>query len=327
MRAIIMKEFGGIDVLQLVQMPKPAAGSGDLLVRVHAAALNPVDTKIRKGLHGPKNFPLIPGYDVSGVVCQVGENVDGFTLGDEVYASPSLARQGAHADYVVLDSRTTAHKPASLSHEQAAALPLATLTAWEAMFERVNLQAGETIIISAGAGGVGHIAVQLATARSCHVITTASADKSIALAKQCGAKVVINYKTEDVVGRVMEETGDVGCPVVFDTTGDPAFDQLLDCVAIKGRIVTIVLNQNPRIVSALFQKNASLHCEFMGMPTMMDINPASQGAILKQAAAMVDAGQLTPHVFKTIRLEDVPAAHLEQEQGHVRGKIVVALKD
>ena len=216
MRAIIMKEFGGIDVLQLAQMPQPTAGPGDLLVRVHAAALNPVDTKIRKGLHGPKNFPLIPGYDVSGIVSELGEDVDGFAVGDEVYASPSLARQGAHAEYVVLDSRTAAHKPGTLSHEQAAALPLATLTAWEAMFERANLQDGETIIISAGAGGVGHIAVQLARARECRVITTASADESIALARQCGAQVVINYKTEDVVERVMEETGDAGCPVVFE---------------------------------------------------------------------------------------------------------------
>ncbi|MHC4993507.1 MAG: quinone oxidoreductase family protein [Planctomycetota bacterium] len=322
MRAIIMNEFGGTDVLQLTDMPQPEAGTGDLLVEVHAAALNPVDTKIRKGLHGEKWFPLIPGYDVSGVVTAVGEGVTDFAVGDAVYASPSLARQGSNAEFVAVDARTAAHKPASLSHGEAAALPLVTLTAWEAMFDRADLKDGETIAISAGAGGVGHIAVQLAKARGCRVITTASAPESIELANACGADVVINYKTEDVVARVMAETEDAGCPIVFDTTGDPAFDQLLDCVAVQGRIVTIVLNENPRIVPALFRKNATLHCEFMGMATMMNVNPASQGAILKEAAAMVEAGTLKPHVFKTVGLEDIPAAHGEQE-----GEIVIKVKD
>lgn len=326
MRAISLNEFGGTDVLQIIDAPKPTLGTGDILIEVHAAALNPVDTKIRKGLHGPKNFPLTLGYDVSGVVAAVSANVSGFSIGDEVFASPSLARQGSHAEFVVVDASTAAHKPTTLSHVEAAALPLVTLTAWEALFERAHLQDGETIAISAGAGGVGHVAVQLAKARDCRVITTASQDESIALAKSCGADVVINYQTEDVIARIMQETGDAGCPIVFDTTGDPAFDQLLDCVAIKGRIVTVVLNENPRIVSALFRKNATLHCEFMGMPTMMNVNPASQGAILKQVAAMADTGQLKPHIFRTIKLEDLPLAHAIQEAGHVRGKIVVKMK-
>lgn len=327
MRAMTITAFGEPDVLHEQDMPKPQPGPHDLLIEVHAAGLNPVDTKIRRGMHGEKPLPLIPGYDVSGVVVETGNAVDNFNVGDAVYASPSLARHGAHAEYVAVDSRLVAPKPAKLSHVEAAALPLVTLTAWEALHDRANIHTGETVLIHAGAGGVGHIGVQLAKLHGCRVITTASRPESIELCKHNGADVVINYKEESFVDWVNDHTDSKGLPVIFDTVGDPVFDQSLDCVALNGRLVTIVLNENPRVVSALFRKNATLHMEFMGVPGMFGINREKHGEILRTAAELVDAGKLHPHVSKVIPLEALPDAHRDQEAGHVIGKQVVQIRD
>src|SRR5262249_23642323 len=146
----------------------------------HAAALNPVDFKIRQGAFSKgRKLPFIPGYDVSGVVREMGSEAQGFNIGDAVYASPSLVRDGSNAEFVCVDARTAARKPASLDHAQAAALPLVTLTAWEAFRLRARIQAGETVLIHAGGGGVGHVAVQLAKHHDCRVLTTASRDESL----------------------------------------------------------------------------------------------------------------------------------------------------
>jgi NADPH2:quinone reductase len=328
MRAMTISAFGGPEVLKIAEMPEPSVGPGDVLIEVHAAGLNPVDTKIRRGMHGPKTFPLIPGYDVSGVIRAIGSQVnkDLFKVGDEVYASPSLGRQGAHAELVAVDHRTVALKPRSIDHVQAAALPLVTLTAWESLNERARIHAGETVLVHAGAGGVGHIGVQLAKIAGCTVWTTASRPETIKLCKQLGADLVINHKEEDFAERVKKETGDKGLPVIFDTVGDPVFDKSLDIVAVCGRLVTIVYNENPRIVPALFRKNATLHMEFMGAPTIHNINPQNQGEILRTAAELVDAGKLKVHVHKVVKLEELPAAHAEQQAGGVIGKIVVKMR-
>ena len=328
MRAMTITRFGEPDVLKMAEMPEPAVGENDLLIEVHAAGLNPVDTKIRRGMHGEKALPLIPGYDVSGVVQGMGAKVDRerFKVGDEVYASPSLARHGSHAERVAVDARSAAHKPRTLGHVETAALPLVTLTAWEALYDRARVRSGETVLIHAGAGGVGHVAIQLAKRADCTVWTTASRAESIALCKEVGADVVIDHKKEKWVERVTAETGGKGLAVIFDTVGDPVFDQCLDAIAVNGRLVTIVLNQNPRVVPALFRKNVTLHLEFMGIPTVHGINPGHQGEILAEAATMTDEGKLRPHVHKVIGLEELPAAHAEQQGGKVMGKIVVRVR-
>jgi NADPH2:quinone reductase len=326
MRAITISEFGGPEVLKAVEMAKPAVGPMDLLIEVYATAMNPVDTKVRKGLHGPKNFPLVLGFDVSGVVAAVGEKVRGFKVGDEVFASPSLARNGANAEFVAVDFRTAAMKPRNLDHLHAAALPLVTLTAWEALYERAAIAAGETVLIQAGAGGVGHVALQLAKLRGCRVVTTASRPETIALCQELGADVVIDHKKEDFAAAVMKLTEGKGCPVVFDTVGEPVFDKCLDCVAVNGRLVTIVFNENKRVMPALFRKNATLHMEFMGAPGVHGINLEKHGAILRKAAALAETGKLRPHIGKVIGLDGLAAAHAEQQGGGVIGKIVVKVK-
>ena len=326
MRAMMIREFGPPEVLKIEDAPEPNVLEHDLLVEVHAAALNPVDTKIRRGMHGPKPFPFTLGFDLSGVVRGVGPAVRSFSVGDAIYASPSLARNGSCAELVAVDSRSASLKPAALDHLQAAALPLVTLTAWESLHERAGLHTGETALIHAGAGGVGHIAIQLAKLHGCRVITTASRPQTKELCRQFGADVVVDYATENFVDVVEKETAGRGCPVVFDTVGGEVFDKCLDCVALNGRLVTIVLNENARIIPALFRKNATLHMEFMGVPGLHGIGLEKQGETLRTVAELADAGKLQPHVEKVISLEDVPDAHRELEAGHATGKIVVQLR-
>jgi NADPH:quinone reductase len=325
-RAMYITEFGTPDVLKIGEQPEPQVFENDLLIEVHAAALNPVDTKVRRGMHGPKPFPHTLGRDVSGVVIAAGRNVRNFKVGDEVYASPSLARDGSCAERVAVDHRSASLKPARLDHVQAAALPLVTLTAWESLHERAAIHSGETVLIQAGAGGVGHIAIQLAKLAGCRVITTASRPQTVEVCRKFGADVIVDYRKVSFVEVVMKETAGKGCPVVFDTVGGDVFDKCLDCVAINGRIVTIVLNENARIIPALFRKNATLHMEFMGVPGLHGIGLDKQGETLRTAAELADAGKLTPHVSQVIDLQEVPEAHRALEAGHVIGKIVVKMR-
>lgn len=326
MKALAIEAFGTVNVLKALDLPIPEIGPRDLLVEVHAAALNPVDTKIRRGMHGAKPFPFVLGFDVSGVVREVGPGVTAFKPGDAIYASPSLGRNGACAEWVAVDERAAALKPTRLDHVQSAALPLVTLTAWESLHERAGIHPGETVLIQAGAGGVGHIALQLAKLHGCRVLTTAARPDSIELCRRFGADHVIDYRGENFVAAVMKLTEGRGCPVVFDTVGGPVFDQCLDCVAVNGRLVTIVLNENARIIPALFRKNATLHMEFMGVPGLHGINLEKQGETLRTVAELADAGKLRPHVHKVISLQEVPEAHTELESGQSRGKIVVRVR-
>lgn len=328
MRAMVTTAHGAPDVLQMRDMPEPACGDLDLLVEVHATAINPVDCKIRKAPYSasPLKPPFIQGYDVAGVVRGMGKSVKHFKIGDAVYASPSLARHGANAELVCVDARSAARKPEKATFEEAAALPLVALTAWESLHKRAGIHHGETVLIHAGAGGVGHIAIQLAKINGCRVITTAGRLASIELCRRLGADVVIDHSSTDFVQRVMQETGGKGCPVVFDTVGGEVFDRSLECVGLNGRIVTIVYNESAKIVPALFRKNATLHCEFMGVPTVHGVNPQTQGETLRTVAELVDAGKLKPFISKVIRLDELVEGHKMQESQRTIGKIVVKVR-
>ncbi|MCC7193305.1 MAG: zinc-binding dehydrogenase [Phycisphaeraceae bacterium] len=329
MRAMATTDHGSPEVLKLLDLPEPIVGDLDLLIEVYATAINPVDYKIRKTVNYGgvvRQMPFIQGYDVSGIVKALGRHVQHFKVGDAVYASPSLARPGANAERVAVDHRLAAHKPDSLDHVQAAALPLVTLTAWDCIHKRGAVQAGETVLIHAGAGGVGHIAVQLAKIAGCRVITTASRPETIDLCRKIGADVIINHAQEDFITRVQQETKNQGCAVVVDTVGGEVFDKSLECVAINGRMVTIVYNESAKIGPALFRKNATLHLEFMGVPAIHGIHPESQSETLRAAAALVDAGRLRPHVGKVISLEEIPEGHRLQESGRAIGKTVVKVR-
>lgn len=330
MRAMVVTQFGGPDVLAMQDIPDPTPCEDDLLIEVHGSALNPIDYKIRGGAFGAgRSFPFVLGFDVSGTVRSLGSRTSSttdFHIGDEVYASPSLIRDGANAQYVCVDGRTAARKPRSIDHTQAAALPLVTLTAWEALYERANLKSGQTVLIQAGGGGVGHIAIQLARLRDCRVLTTSSREQSIELCRSLGADVVINYAEEDFVQRVKDETDGQGCSVVFDCVGGDVFDRSAQCLAVNGQMLTIVgASSGGEAMKELFIRNATLHFEMMGTPTMYGVHPEKQGEILRAAAEFVDRGKLRAHVSRTIELEQLSEGHRWQEASHVTGKIAVSM--
>src|SRR5437773_18607 len=171
MRALVVPEFGLAEVLKLEDVPDPTPADHDLLIEVHACGLNPIDFKVRRGaLTKGRELPIILGFDVSGVVRDIGKSVTGFKVGDEVYAAPALVRNGTNAEFACVDARTAALKPKTLDHVHAAALPLVTITAWEALLQRARIQSGETVLIHAGGGGVGHVAIQFARLHGCRVL-------------------------------------------------------------------------------------------------------------------------------------------------------------
>jgi NADPH2:quinone reductase len=328
MRAMVVPEFGPAEILKLEEMTVPTPGDHDLLVEVHACALNPIDFKVRRGaLAKGRPMPIILGFDVSGIVRGMGSLVAGFRVGDEVYASPSLVRNGANAEFVCVDARTVALKPRSLDHVQAAALPLVSLTAWEALLLRARIQEGETLLIHAGGGGVGHMAIQVAKLHGCRVLTTASSEGAIELCRRLGADVIINYRQTDFVERARQETAGRGCAVVFDTVGGETFERSLDCVAVDGRLITCVGSASDKIPSKLFRINATLYFEFMGSVGVYGVRPESHGQILSAAAELVDQGKLRPHVSQVLKLEELAEGHRLIESGHTTGKIVLRVRE
>jgi len=325
---MVIREHGGPDVLTLATLPEPQLRDTDVLVEVHATSVNPVDTKVRQR-SGNREFPIVLGYDVSGVIVKCGPRVTDWQPGDEIFATANLFRNGANAEYVTLDGRSAARKPRSIDHATAAALPLVSQTAWEALHLRARIHPGQTVLIHAGAGGVGHIAVQLARLHGCRVITTAGRTESIAFCRDVlKADEVIDYRSTHVVERVNEMTGGKGVPVVFDTVGGEVFLQSIDCASVNGNVVTILgasASTADRGQSLLY-RNVTVHYEFMGIPTAYEIEPERPGQILAGIARMVDAGLLTPKVSHRFPLEQVAEGHRQVETGRTIGKVVVLVR-
>jgi len=323
------REYGGPEVLRLEELPEPVLRDTDILVAVHATSVNPVDTKVRARATVPRDFPLVLGYDVSGIVVRCGAGVKQWKPGDEIFAAPNLFRPGANAELVALDARSAARKPAALDHAAAAALPLVSQTAWQALHLRARIAPGQSVLIHAGAGGVGHIAVQLAKLHGCRVITTAGRDESLAFCRDVlRADEVIDYGREDVVEKVKALTGGRGVPVAFDTVGGDVFVQCLDSIAINGHVVTILggstdLRQRGQ---HLLYRNATISYEFMGIPTAHEIEPERPGRILATIAKLTDAGALRPEVRHRFPLERLAEAHRQVETGRTVGKVAVTVR-
>ncbi|HTA20952.1 MAG TPA: zinc-binding dehydrogenase [Polyangia bacterium] len=324
MRAIVMREHGGPEVLRPEELPVPTPGRYQLLVRVHATSVNPVDTKVRRGGGAARAFPIVLGYDASGVVAARGPDVEGWSDQDEVFGCPNLFGPGANAEYVLLDARAAAKKPATLEHAAAACLPLVSLTAWEALHDRARLQPGQTVLIHAGAGGVGHVAIQLARLHGCRVITTAGRAASIAFCRDVlGADEVIDYHSVDFAARCEDLTGGRGVDVVLDTVGDETFRRSIDCVAPGGQLVTILAATPGDRAPILLYRSVSVHYEFMGARVANDLDPGHQGRILTSIARLVDRGLLRVHVGARFPLDQVGDAHHQIETGRTIGKLAV----
>ncbi len=325
MKAVLLKDFGGVENFDLTEVPAPVAGPGQVLVKIHAASVNPVDTKIRR--NGPAiahNLPAILGCDMAGTVAALGEGVTGFSIGQAVYGCVGGVKglQGTYAEYVAADARLLAPAPAGLSLHDAAALPLVTLTAWEALVDRARVQPGEKVLIHGGAGGVGHVAVQIAKMQGAHVTTTVSSDEKADLARSFGADEIVNYKTEPVEAYVARLTGGQGFDIVLDTTGGSDIATSFAAARFNGQVVTIVAGYRADL-SPMHGKGLSLHVVFMLLPMLYDhgfaIDRAHHGRVLADLS-----GKLRPLVAPArFTLADVGAAHTRLEGGKALGKLVI----
>ncbi|WP_246697432.1 zinc-dependent alcohol dehydrogenase family protein [Rhizobium sp. G21] len=318
MKAAVLIRFGGPDSFELSDVPKPGPQAGQVLVRVHATSVNPLDYQVRRGDYRDLTpLPGITGHDVSGVVEAVGPGVTMFSPGDEVWYTPQIFDgPGSYAEYHVANETIIGRKPSGLSHLEAASLSLVGGTAWEALVSRAALRVGESILIHGGAGGVGHVAIQVAKAIGAKVFTTLR-EENFEFARSVGADVVIDYRKEDYVDAIMRETGGLGVDVVFDTLGGDTLSQSPRVLAQLGRVVSIVDIAQPQNLIEAWGKNASYHFVFTRQ---------NQGK-LDELSTLVERGQLRPHVGAVYSLADLPLAHtlLEKPNNGLRGKIAIAV--
>lgn len=340
MQAWVIEQHGGPDVFKKVQREMPEPGPGEVRIKVAATSVNPVDYKVRSGaahaLCPPK--PAILHGDVSGTVDAVGGGVEHFAVGDKVYGCVGGYGQvpGVLADFAVADADLLAHAPRSIALEDAAALPLVTLTAWEgwdkaglgaAGRERFGADGPVHVLVHGGTGGVGHVAMQLAKARGARVSTTVSSDAKATLAKRLGADETVDYKAETIEQYVERLTAGKGFDAVFDTVGGPNIARSIEAVRLNGHIACIQ-GRSEIDGGALHMKAASLHLVFMLVPIVYGIDRARHGRILTQAAGLVDAGKLAPLIDEQrLSFERIGEAHAFAESGEQVGKVVVVHPD
>ena len=300
MRAVLIHQTGGPDVLSFEETERPQPGEGEVLIAVKAASVNPIDWKIRRGLRETK-MPKILGNDASGVV-EVSRTED-FAVGDEVFG---IVPSGGYAQFATAPAGTIAKKPAGLSHEQAACLPVAGMTAWQALFDKGKLQAGQTALIAGGAGGVGHLAVQFAKHADAHTIATGSA-RNREFILGLGAEEYVDYTSQDVSEAVQD------VDVAFDAVGGETTASLVPTLRAGGVLVTIA-NAPPEQAAAQRGARAEL----------FSMSPSSEQ--LARIAGLVADGTVRVEIAHTFPLEEARQAHELSEAGHTRGKIVLTVK-
>jgi NADPH:quinone reductase-like Zn-dependent oxidoreductase len=315
MKAVILEAFGGAEQLHYQTVDSPQIlPPMHVLVRVHASGVNPLDIQTRRADYADSvRLPLILGSEASGVVEAVGEGVDNVGVGDEVfYMTPLLAGAGTYAEQHVVPAAVVVRKPSTLTHVEAAALPLAAGTAWQCLFERGRISPSDSVLIHAGAGGVGSLAIQMAAISGARVLTTCQpANES--LVRELGASHAIDYKRTDFVAETLSITDGRGVDVVIDTVGGDTFQRSIDCLAFGGRLVSIVDHDQPHNLLNAYNKNAVLHFVFTSP------DPARLATI----ATLVERGQLRPVINADLPLPEAAEAHRRIERGDVRGKIVL----
>ncbi len=329
MKGMVINEFGGSDVFTATELAKPEATAGHVVVKVKATSVNTVDTMIRQ--MGEDLAPLSPalpgvlGMDFAGVIDSVGEGVTGFAVGDEVYgcAGGLADLQGALAEFMLADAKLIAHKPKSLSMREAAAIPLVGITAYEGLV-RAGVNQGQKVLVHGGAGGVGHIAVQLANYFGGDVYATGGEQSQQALIENLGA-TAINYKTESVADYVSKYTNGAGFDAVFDSVGAGNLINSFEAAALNANVATTVSMVELDLTLAHF-KGLSLHVVFMLIPMLHNHKREEHGEILAKLAEIADEGKLTPIVDKEeFTLEQVGKAHDRLASGQAIGKVVVTV--
>jgi len=328
-----MTEVGTPQVLQLQEVPQPTIQTdSEILVRLKAAGVNPIDTKLRRrGLLYPDQMPAILGCDGAGVVEAVGAGVQEFRVGDQVYfCAGGLGKSGTgnYAQWAVVEERFVAHKPTSVSFAEAAAAPLVLITAWESLYDRGGLAEGQKVLIQAGAGGVGHVAIQLAKIKGAQICTTVSSQEKARLVRSLGAEYPILYQQTDFVQAVLDWSGGEGVELAFDTVGGKVFYDTCRAVRVYGDVVTILEPDSAQgNLKIARQRNLRLSLELMLTPMLQGLVAAQQhqGSILKQCASWMDQGKLKIHLGQTFPLQDAAVAHEAIETGSTTGKIALLI--
>lgn len=326
MKAMVVRKYGEDAVFELEDVAKPEVKAGHVLVKVAASSVNTVDTMIRKmgkDLPLSPDTPAILGMDFAGTVEAVGEGVDGYATGDEVYgcAGGLADLPGTLAEYIVADCELIAHKPTNLTMRQAAALPLVGITAYEGL-TRAGVTSGQKVLVHGGSGGVGHVAIQLARHFGAEVYSTGGGDKQMAIIKQLGASP-INYKTETVEEYVAKHTGGTGFDVVFDSVGGANMAKSFEAAALNGQVSSTVSLCELDLTTAHF-KGLSLHVVFMLIPMLHDFRRNQHAEILNSLTQIIESDGLKPLLDESqFTLEEAGKAHLRLESGQAVGKVVV----
>lgn len=329
MQAILMREAGGPEVLSYENLPDPQITSPtQIRVKLEAAGVNPVDAKLRaRGVLVPDGLPAILGCDGAGVVVETGSGASAFREGDEVwFCHGGLGgMQGNYAEQVVLEESVCCRKPASIDFAHAAAAPLVLITAWEALFARAHLNADQTLLVHAGAGGVGHVAIQLAKQLGARVITTVSSQEKADFVRDLGADLVINYREQDFVEAVLQDTHGQGADVVLDTVGSEVFWQSVPATTHYGDLVTLLDPGSEVDWREVRLRNLRIGFTLMLAPMLRDLPQAraDQLAILCNCSEFIDSCSLKISLAESLPLAQAAEAHRRIEQGHTQGKIVL----
>ena len=324
MQALILHTFA--KPMTLENLPVPQPGPGKILVRIAASGVNPLDTKIAAGAapHARPRLPAILGVDVAGTVAAVGDGVTTFQIGETVYgmAGGIGGVQGSLAEYGVFDAALLAPVPQSLSLREAAALPLVFITAWEGLVDRAHVKTGDTVLVHGGAGGVGHMAVQIAVSFGARVFATGSAASRDAI-EALGARF-IDYRASTVDDYVAEHTGGAGFDIVYDTVGGATLDASFQAAKVYGGHVVSCLGWGTFALTPLTARAATYSGVFTLLPLLTGQDHLRHGAILREANKLIDAGQLHVRLDpRRFTLQTAHAAHVAQSDGSARGKLVV----
>lgn len=327
-----MTRTGGPEVLELRSMPVPELpGPEYLRVRLHAAGINPIDTKLRaNGTYYPDRLPAILGCDGAGVVDAVGSAVTHFRPGDKVFFFQGGigADPGCYAEYTTVHADYVAAMPANIDYVQAAAVPLVFITAWEALHERVAIGRADRLLIHAGAGGVGHVALQLARLAGARVATTVGDTEKTRFVRDLGAERVIEYKKEDFVQAALDWTDGAGVDMTFDTVGGETFCRSFAATRVYGQVVTLLQTAcDADAVKTARTRNLGIHYELMLTPQYLNLHAARlrQREMLEQAAQLIRSGELWVKVSDVLALSAAAEAHRRLGAGHTSGKIVLRI--
>jgi NADPH2:quinone reductase len=325
MQALVLQRYNG--PLELTTLSRPVARAGEVLVRIKAAGLNPLDAKIRAGsaAHAKHPLPLVLGIDMAGIIEALGEGVTQFKPGDEVYGMTGgvAGIQGSLAQFAAVDARLIALKPSNLSMKEAAALPLSFITSYQGIVDRARVQAGQTVLVQGGAGGVGHVSVQLAQALGARVFATVS-ETDVALTERYGA-IGIDYRKFSVEQYVKAHTNGEGFDVVADTVGGATLDASFSAVKQFGHVVS-ALGWGTHSLAPLSFREASYSGVFTLAPLLTGRHREHHGEILRAATALVENGKLVPKLDqRTFNLNSAEVAYQAMTEGTAKGKIVVGI--